>query len=107
MYGQRRWTVTAPLSMKLVSTAYLKNSYGNVYSCITAIVRCPFPAAIASALHGEIHVTPVHTFSALCVSVSFCVTVHLKSVYKVAELFVTMYTSVYSIYEGHLQSHGN
>ena len=35
--------------------------------CITAILRCPFPPAGASAVHSEIPVTPVHASSDLSV----------------------------------------
>ena len=45
----------------------LLNSCGNVCGCITAILRCPFPVASASAVHSEIPVTPVHTCSDLSV----------------------------------------
>ena len=50
---------------KLSKCENLKNSYGNVCGCITAILRCPFPAASASAVHSEIPVTPAHTCSDL------------------------------------------
>ena len=33
--------------------------------CITAILRCPFPAASASEMHSEIAVTTAHTCSDL------------------------------------------
>ena len=66
MYGQRRWTVPAPPSLKLGSTTIYK-TVTEMCGCITAFLRCPFPAERASAVHSEIPVTPVHTCSDLFV----------------------------------------
>ena len=45
----------------------LYNNYRNVCGCITVILRCPFPAASASAVQNEVPFTPVHTCSDLSV----------------------------------------
>ena len=66
MVGQRRWTVPAPPSIKLVSTTICK-IVTEMVGCITAIVCCPLPAMSASAVHSEILVTPVYTFSDLSI----------------------------------------
>ena len=74
MYGQRRWTVPVPPTIKLVNTTICKIDSEMCVVVLIAMLRCPFPTASASSVNSENQrarienpFTPVNTCSDLSV----------------------------------------